>query len=132
VHRKDIVLVNGGAQKRCFTYIDDAIDALIKIIENKNNCASRRIFNIGNPSNNISIRELAEKIKSIAMNYPKYQDFAENTQIVCVSEEQFFGKSYQDTVNRVPSIKNAETYLEWAPKTDIDIALHNTLDFYLS
>jgi nucleoside-diphosphate-sugar epimerase len=32
----------------------------------------------------------------------------------------------------VPSIKNAQTYLGWEPKTDIDIALHNTMDYYLS
>jgi len=35
----------GGAQKRAFTYIDDAVEALLTILENKDECASRRIFN---------------------------------------------------------------------------------------
>jgi len=52
--------VNGGKQQRCFTYIGDGIDALIRIIENKNNSAHNRIFNVGNPLENVSIRSLAE------------------------------------------------------------------------
>ena len=47
---KDIQLVDGGAQKRCFIYIDDAIQALMKIIENKDGVANQRIFNIGFPT----------------------------------------------------------------------------------
>lgn len=132
VHRKDIILVNGGHQKRCFTYVDDGIEALMTIIENKNNCADGRIFNIGNPHNNISIADLAQKIKNLAMTYPKYQESAENVQIVCVDQDDYYGKSYEDVMNRVPSIKNAQTYLNWQPKTDLDISLNNTLDYYLS
>lgn len=132
IHNKNIVLVNGGNQRRCFTYIDDGIEALMKIIENKDDCAAGQIFNIGNPRNNITIRELAEKIKTLAMAYPKYHDLADQAQIVAMEGDKYYGKSYQDTVNRVPAIKNAEKLLGWHPKTDIDIALNNTLDFYLS
>src|SRR3990167_1277549 len=57
---ENIHLVNGGLQQRCFTFVEDSIDALIRIIENKNECAHNRIFNIGNPSENISIRRLGE------------------------------------------------------------------------
>ena len=44
LHKKDLVLVDGGGQKRCFLYIDDAIEAMMKIIENKNDCAFRTHF----------------------------------------------------------------------------------------
>ena len=70
-HGKDINLVDGGAQVRCFTYISDGIDALIKIIENENGCAEHQIFNIGNPNNEYSIKELSEKIVDLAKNYEK-------------------------------------------------------------
>ena len=36
------------------------LTALLLIIENRNGCAEKGIFNIGNPNNNISIRQLAE------------------------------------------------------------------------
>lgn len=132
IHGKDIILVNGGKQKRSFTYINDGVDALLEIIENRNNCADGRIFNIGNPGNHISIAELAEKIRTFALSYPKYHHLAEQAKFIAVNEEDFYGKSYQDTQNRIPSIENAQKYLNWNPTTDIDIALHNTLDFYLS
>jgi nucleoside-diphosphate-sugar epimerase len=131
IHGKNMVLVNGGLQKRCFTYIDDGIDAIIKMIKNHNNIASGRIFNIGNPQNNISIKELAQKIKTMALSYPKYQEQANNVQIISVPEESFYGPSYQDVANRLPSINNAKQFLDWMPRTDIDIALKNTLDYYL-
>ena len=42
VRGEPIKLVDGGAQKRAFTYIDDGIDALMKIIENKDGVATRQ------------------------------------------------------------------------------------------
>jgi nucleoside-diphosphate-sugar epimerase len=131
VHGQNIELVNGGIQRRCFTYIDDGIEALMKIIENKNDCADGRIFNIGNPHNDITILELAEKIKYLATSYPKYKELAEKVQIIAIDEAKLYGKNYQDSAKRKPSIKNAEKYLGWRPKTDIAIALKNTLDYYL-
>src|SRR5205814_6217951 len=61
LYRRPIKLVDGAGQKRSFTYIDDAIEALLTILENKEGRASRRIFNIGNPNNCISIRDLAQR-----------------------------------------------------------------------
>lgn len=128
---KDIKLVNGGKQRRSFIYIDDGIDALIKIIDNKDGCADHRIFNIGNPVNDISIRELAESLISLIKEYPAYKELAEKTKIVEVSADNYYGKGYQDVGRRVPAIKNAEKYLGWKPSTDLEAALRKTLDFHL-
>ena len=57
VRGEPIRLVDGGAQKRAFTYIDDGISALMKIIDNPGGIASGKIYNIGNPANNYSVRE---------------------------------------------------------------------------
>ena len=59
VRGETIKLVDGGHQKRTFTYIDDGIDALMKIIDNPEGVASGKIYNIGNPRNNYSVKELA-------------------------------------------------------------------------
>lgn len=128
---KDILLVDGGAQRRSFTYIDDGIDALVRIIENKNNAADGRIFNIGNPANDMSIRELAETVIALIKTYPKYAKLAENVKIVNVESKEYYGEGYQDIQTRVPSIKNAEQYLGWKPKTDFTAALKKTLDYHL-
>ena len=130
LHGRDLNVVDGGNQVRCFTYISDGVDALIKIIENKDNCAFRQIFNIGNPKNEMSIRDLAHKIKAMALNYDKVKENAENVKIVKVSSGNYYGDSYQDVNKRVPSITKAETLLGWTPVVDMDELLTRTMGFY--
>jgi nucleoside-diphosphate-sugar epimerase len=129
---KDIQLVDGGTQRRSFTYIDDGIDALTRIIENKDGAADSRIFNIGNPNNDMSIKELAETLIKLIRTYPAYAKMADAVKIVTVSSGDYYGKGYQDIQTRVPSIRNAEQYLGWKPVTDLTLALRKTLDYHLA
>jgi nucleoside-diphosphate-sugar epimerase len=55
-----IQLVDGGNQRRSFTYIEDGIDCLMKIIANVDGCADGKIFNIGNPANDLSVNRSRE------------------------------------------------------------------------
>ena len=126
-----IQLVDGGNQRRSFTFVEDGIGALMKIIANENGCADGGIFNIGNPGNDLSVRELAEKLLSLVKEYPAYRERAEACKLIEVSSGTFYGKGYQDMLTRVPSIKNAKKCLDWEPTTGIDDALRKTLDFYL-
>jgi nucleoside-diphosphate-sugar epimerase len=128
---ENIMLVGGGEQRRCFTYIEDGITALLKIIENKNEVANQRIFNIGNPAENISIRELAESVVELIKDYPKYSAAAARTQLVNVDAKQYYGEGYQDVSLRVPSIQRAQQYLNWHPNVNLATGLRKTLDFYL-
>lgn len=130
---EDITLVDGGAQQRCFTYIGDGIDALLRIIENKDNHAHNEIFNIGNPDENISIRELAETlIKMISDHYPAYAEKAKAVKLIDKDAKAYYGEGYQDVSLRVPSIKQAKEKLDWEPKVDMQVGLKQTLDFYLA
>lgn len=126
-----INLVDGGNQRRSFTYLEDGIDCLMKIIENRNDCADGGIFNIGNPENDLSVKELAFKLRDLVKEYARYSELAEKCQIVEVTSEEFYGSGYQDIVTRVPCIKRAAEILDWKPETGIDEALKKTLDFYL-
>ncbi|GFO58229.1 NAD-dependent dehydratase [Geomonas silvestris] len=126
-----ISLVDGGNQRRSFTFIEDGIDCLMKIIENRDGCADGSIFNIGNPTNDLSVKELALKLRDMVKQYPDYAEKAENCSIVETTSDSFYGKGYQDMLTRVPSVKNAKNKLGWEPKTSIDDALKQTLDFYL-
>lgn len=130
VRGEAISLVDGGHQKRAFTDIDDGIDALMKIIENKDGVASGNIYNIGNPANNHSIRELAERMLRIAASIPEYAEFARQVRLVETSSGAYYGKGYQDVQNRVPKITNTMRDLNWAPKADMDTALRKIFDAY--
>ncbi len=126
-----IRLVDGGNQKRCFTYIDDGIDCLIKIIEDKNNNCNGEIFNIGNPKNEATIKELAHKLKKIFTEHPFAKHIKRDSEIIEVFSKEFYGEGYQDIDRRVPSIKKAKRLLGWEPKVDLDTALRKTLEYYL-
>ena len=131
LYHGEIKLVGGGQQRRSFTYIDDGVDALIRIIENKDDQANRRIFNIGNPNNDVTISELAHLVVELFKEYPLHRSLAENTQIIEVDPTTHFGQGYQDLGFRVPSIENARTYLGWEPKVSLRTALKKTLDYHL-
>lgn len=131
VSDEPIVLVDGGSQSRSFTYIADGIDALMRIIENKDGKATGRIFNIGNPKNNCSIKDLADMLISLFKKHPVYSDSRFNPGVVTTKAQVFYGESYQDISTRVPSIENAVNLLGWQPKVGLEDALGLTLDSFL-
>ncbi|MCX8023359.1 MAG: bifunctional UDP-4-keto-pentose/UDP-xylose synthase [Syntrophorhabdaceae bacterium] len=126
-----IKLVDGGLQRRCFTYIDDGIDCLMKIIENKDDNLNGEIFNIGNPNNEATVRELAYKLKELFINHPATKHYEKYSEIVEVYSKDFYGEGYQDINFRVPSIEKAKRLIGWVPKVDLDTALKKTLEYYL-
>ncbi len=130
VRGENIQLVDGGAQKRSFTYSDDGIDALVRIIANVGGVASGKIYNIGNPSNNYSIRELAHMMLELAAEYPEYADTAKQVQIVETTSGAYYGTGYQDVQNRVPKIDNTMAELGWQPQTTMADALRHIFDAY--
>jgi nucleoside-diphosphate-sugar epimerase len=130
VRGETISLVDGGHQKRAFTYIDDGIEALMKIIENKDGKASGQIYNIGNPANNYSIRDLAAMMLKLAAEYPEYAAGAAKVNIVETSSGAYYGTGYQDVQNRVPKIENTMNDLAWAPSTNMADALRGIFDAY--
>ncbi|MBM3632912.1 MAG: bifunctional UDP-4-keto-pentose/UDP-xylose synthase [Alphaproteobacteria bacterium] len=132
LHKGEVRLVDGGQQRRAFTFIDDGVDALLKIIENKDGCASGRIFNLGNPNNDASIQDLVSLLVDLIKDYPGYKEIAEKVRILSVDSKDHYGVHYQDILHRVPSIKNAQTFLGWSPTVDLREALKRTLDYHLT
>ena len=130
VRGETIKLVDGGHQKRTFTYIDDGIDALMKIIDNREGVASGKIYNIGNPKNNYSILELAKLMMDLAITYPEYQATATQVKTVETTSGAYYGGGYQDVQNRVPAIDNTRRELDWRPKVDMHSALRHIFDAY--
>ena len=120
----------GGQQRRCFTYVADGVDALLKIIANDGDRATRQIFNLGNPKNELSIEALAKLILKLAANYSKVAANAAKTQIEVVKAETFYAKGYADVPRRVPSIAEASDKLNWSPQVDMETGLKMMLDSY--
>jgi nucleoside-diphosphate-sugar epimerase len=132
VRGEDIKLVDGGHQKRAFTYIADGISAMMKIIDNVDGIASGKIYNIGNPHNNHSIRDLAHMMLDLAKQYPEYRDSAAKVKIIETTADAYYGKGYQDVQNRVPKIDNTMQELGWKPEYTMAQALEQVFEAYRS
>ncbi len=124
-------LVNGGRQRRSYTYIDDAIDCTMRIVENPNGVCNQQIFNIGHPGNEVSIRQLAEFMLEIYREkFAKPGDRMPD--IVEVSGEEFYGEGYDDSDRRIPDITKARTLLGWEPRWGIREMLEETMRYYVT
>jgi nucleoside-diphosphate-sugar epimerase len=102
----------------------------MRIIENKDGKASGKIFNVGNPANNYSIRELATMMLDLAAEYPEYAAGAKMVQLVDTSSGAYYGAGYQDVQNRVPKIDNTMEDLGWKPGYAMRDALVKIFESY--
>jgi nucleoside-diphosphate-sugar epimerase len=130
VRGEEVRLVDGGKQRRCFTGVSDGIDALMRIIENRDGCANGKIYNVGNPANSLSVRELAEQMLKVASGYEEYRVNAAKVRLVEVSAADYYGRGYQDVENRVPKIDNIRADLGWEPKVSMQEALRQIFEAY--
>ncbi len=131
VQGSPIQLVDGGEQKRCFVDIEEGIEALFRIIENKNGICDGQIVNIGNPDNEASIKEMAEMLVKKFDKHPSRKKFPPFAGYMIVESGAFYGKGYQDVQHRKPSIKNAMRLLDWEPKIKLEKSIEKTLNFFL-
>jgi nucleoside-diphosphate-sugar epimerase len=130
VRGEPINLVDGGSQKRAFTYIDDGIDALMRIITNENDIANGKIYNVGNPKNNFSVKELANMMLEVANKIPEYAVTAHQVKLIETTSKDYYGAGYQDVQNRVPAIDNTMNELGWKPTVTMTDALTKIFEAY--
>lgn len=131
LRHEPICLVDGGEQRRCFTHIDDGIDALMRILRNEGGCASGRIFNVGNPANDCSIRDLATTMIDVLAGFPGWSHVRKEAILKSVPSDEYYGRGYQDMAARRPDIKSAQERLGWEPKVALRDALVHFVGHYL-
>jgi nucleoside-diphosphate-sugar epimerase len=132
LRNEPIRLVDGGRQRRSFTYIEDGIEALMRILENKDGCADGQIFNVGNPRNDCSMRELAELMISVMETFKEFKGIRKRAVMQDVAAVDYYGKDYQDIQTRVPDITQARTKLGWEPRVNLRDALRRTVAYYVA
>jgi UDP-4-amino-4-deoxy-L-arabinose formyltransferase/UDP-glucuronic acid dehydrogenase (UDP-4-keto-hexauronic acid decarboxylating) len=126
-----LLLIDGGRQKRCFTDVSEGVECLYRIIENVDGRCEGRIFNIGNPRNEASIRELAELLVEKFERHPLRDRFPPLAGIREIESKSYYGAGYEDVTHRRPSIRNASKVLGWQPVIPLEESIERTLDFFL-
>jgi nucleoside-diphosphate-sugar epimerase len=125
-----VTLVGGGSHRRSFTWIGDATDALLRVIANDGGRADGEIFNIGNPANNCSIKELAEALIDEMKRIPAFAERASRAELKDMSADDFYGSTYDDMRDRVPGVAKIENALGWRPSTSTRDILRMTAEYY--
>ncbi len=127
--QKPLQLVDGGKNRRVFTYIDDAIDAVMCILQRPQQ-AMGEIFNIGHPDNEASIEELADMmIELYSRLRPEYAGYTFTKE--WIDAGRFYGEGYEDSDQRRPDISKARTRLQWEPRTSLYDTLYYTMAAYI-
>ena len=108
---QEITLYGDGAQTRSFCYVDDLIEALVRMM---NTDGFAGPVNIGNPDE-FTIRELAEKIIALTGS---------------TSHMVFKPLPSDDPRQRKPDIALARERLGWEPTVRLDQGLRKTIDYF--
>ncbi|MDA0347791.1 MAG: NAD-dependent epimerase/dehydratase family protein [Verrucomicrobia bacterium] len=123
-------LVNGGNQKRCYTYIKDATEAHVRIIEEEETC-DKEIFNVGTNDNETSIRDLAFRMRDIYDKHFRTEGQALSS-IVDISGSEFYGEGYDDVDRRLLDNSKLIKLTGWKPEYDLDQMLLRIMSYYVS
>ena len=136
-------LVNGGKAKRCFTSVHDAIDFLFALFDAGLGCSLgsgneiapgagvfSQAFNVGNAGNEVSIAELAQKMRTIFAKV-RGVDVSTLPEPQSVSGEEYYGAGYDDSMRRMPSVAKAERLLGFRARIPLDTALEESLSWFV-
>jgi UDP-glucose 4-epimerase len=112
-----LYIFGDGKQSRCFTYIDDAVDALIKLSEEEK--AIGEIFNVGSIEEH-TIEDVAKKIKILTSSRSK---------LIKIPYNQAYDIGFEDMIRRVPNIKKISGLIGFSPKYNLENILQKIIDW---
>jgi len=120
LNNKDINVYGTGKQTRSFLHVEDATDALIRLM-NKN--YFKDVINLGGVEN-ISILSLAKKIKKISKSKSK---IVKLNYKFAYSYKKRFSNNYEDIMYRHPSTKKLRKIIKFSPKYSLKKIIINLL-----
>jgi UDP-glucose 4-epimerase len=110
-----------GQQSRCFTYVSDVVDALMKLAEHPE--ALGRVINIGNDHEEVTILDLAHRIKARTQS---------KSEVVLVPYSQAYEEGFEDMPRRVPDLYRIRTLIGYEPKVHLDEILDRVIAYFTS
>lgn len=126
---RPLQLVDGGKARRVVTGIDDAVDAFLLLLEQRESGVGQ-VFNIGNPANEITMIELADRMRRVFADVVGDAGYRDHPMEI-VTGGDFYGPGYEDSDRRQPNIEKARRRLGWEPRIPLDTVLRQTVEFYV-
>jgi UDP-glucuronate decarboxylase len=111
---EDITIYGDGKQTRSFCYVDDLIEAMIRVMATADDFTGP--INIGNPTE-FTIRQLAEEVISLT---------GSKSRLV------FKPLPIDDPKQRQPDIALAKKTIDWSPSVELNRGLEKTISYFRS
>ena len=103
-----IPVFGDGSQSRSFTYVEDVVGALLKLMVHPQ--AIGQVFNLGN-SEEVTIRGLAERIKALTGSH---------SPIRVIPYEEAYEAGFEDMPRRVPDLSKIGSLIGYQPRVGLD------------
>ena len=113
-----IEVYGSGEQIRCFCHVDDAVRALLLVMESEQ--AVGQVFNVGN-NQQISIMDLAKKVIELTNS---------KSEIVKVPYSEVYPVGFEDMQRRVPDISKINMVLGWSPQIGLNQIVKDIAAFH--
>ena len=117
INKEKIQLYNNGESLRDFTYIDDIIEGIIKVLDNK----ITKIYNIGS-SNPIKLLDFINLLKQTLINNNLIEDYELNIELL--------PKQLGDVDNTYADTENLKKDFSYKPNTNIKEGLDKFIKWY--
>ena len=111
INREEVQVFGNGEQRRSFTYVDDVVSALVKVMNHN----SSDTFNIGS-NNTVSLNRVIEIIED-----------STDIKSIVVNKE----RAIKDPDVVKPDLSHIKQTLDWEPTTLIDQGVQKTVEWYL-
>ncbi|MGA8711065.1 MAG: NAD-dependent epimerase/dehydratase family protein [Thermoplasmata archaeon] len=111
------VIYGDGRQTRCFTYIDDLVDGLLRSLDRPSGIG--QTFNLGNPKERTMNATVELVVRACGSRLtPVHED-----------PRAKFGSGFDEIPRRVPDVTRARRVLGWRARTELPIGLRATVEW---
>jgi UDP-glucose 4-epimerase len=114
---RPITVYGDGNQTRCFGYVGDVVEALVKLMDHEDTVG--QVFNLGSDEE-ISILDLGKKIKQLTDS---------ESEIVFLPYDEAYEEGFEDMPRRVPDTSKARALIDFRPKMNLDGILRTVIDY---
>lgn len=112
------LIYDDGAQTRCFTYVADAIEGMIRAADEP--AANGQVFNIGSDRES-AVRDVIDLvIRAVGL---------EGLTPVRISARDHLGSGYEEIPRRVPDVRKAKRLLGWEATTSLADGIARTVEW---
>ena len=117
LNNEDMTVYGSGKQSRCFLCVKDVVDALIKLMNNKD--AVGNVFNVGSQEE-ITMEDLAKKVISITKSKSK---------IIYIPYDKAYEEGFEDMQRRVPDTTKVNNVIGFKPTVNLESIIQSVVEY---